>query len=49
MDYMVQDGDIKHDIFTKYEYLGENYGDYNYMLAKYLRNVYLQKINSEKP
>lgn len=47
IDYMVQDGDIKHDIFTKYEYLGENYGDYNYMLAKYLRNVYLQKINSE--
>ena len=47
MDYMVQDGDIKHDIFTKYEYLGENYGDYNYMLAKYLRTAYIQKINSE--
>lgn len=47
MDYIVQDGDIKHDIFTKYEYLGENYGDYNYILSKYLRNAYLQKINSE--
>lgn len=47
IDYFIQDGDVKKDIFTKYTYIGENYGDYNYMLAKYLRKGYLQKITSE--
>jgi hypothetical protein len=47
IDYFIQDGDVKKDIFTKYAYIGENYGDYNYMLAKYLRKGYLQKITSE--
>jgi hypothetical protein len=47
LDYFVQDGDVKKDIFTKYEYLGEAYGEYNYLLAKCLRAAYLQKINSE--
>lgn len=48
LDYLIQDGDVKEDIFTKYEYLGENYGDYNYLLAKHLRSGYLQKISTEK-
>jgi hypothetical protein len=47
LDYFIQDGDVKQDIFTKYEYLGESYGDYNYLLSKCMRNAYLQKINSE--
>ena len=47
MDYLVQDGDIKEDIFLMYEYVGENYCSYNYMLSKRLRDTYLQKINSE--
>lgn len=46
-DYLIQDGDIKNDIFAKYDYLGENYGEYNYLFAKCLRAGYLQKINSE--
>lgn len=48
LDYFIQDGDIKNDIFFKYEYLGENYGEYNYLLAKLLRESYIQKINTEK-
>lgn len=46
-DHLIQDGDVKNDIFTKYNYLGETYGEYNYLLSKYLREGYLQKINSE--
>jgi hypothetical protein len=46
-DHLIQDGDIKNDIFTKYYYLGETYGEYNYLLQKEIRNGLLQKINSE--
>lgn len=47
-DYLLQNGDIKNDIFTKYEYLGENFGEYNYLLAKHVRERYIQKIKSEQ-
>ena len=47
MDYLVQDGDVKKDIYTKFEYLGEIYGNYNYMLQNILRRTLLQKIKSE--
>lgn len=47
LDYLIQDGDIKEDIFTKYMYLGEGYGEYNYLLQKEIRAGLLQKINSE--
>lgn len=47
LDHLVQDGDVKEDIFTKYYYLGETYGNYNYLLQKELRNSFLQKVNSE--
>jgi hypothetical protein len=46
-DYLIQDGDVKKDIFTKYIYLGENYGGYNYLLQKEIRAGLLQKISSE--
>ena len=46
-DTLIQDGDIKNDIYLKYEYLGEVYGEYNYMLSNVLRNAFIQKINSE--
>ena len=46
-DFLIQDGDIKKDIFMKYEYLGEFYGNYNYLLAKQLREAFIQKINTE--
>lgn len=47
MDHLIQDGDVKKDIFTSYEYLGENYIEHNYLLQKQLRDAFLQKINSE--
>lgn len=47
MDYLIQDGDIKKDIFCRYEYLGEVYGDYDYLLAEKKCSSFLQKINSE--
>ena len=47
LDHLIQDGDIKEDIYTKYYYLGETYGEYNYLLQKELRNSFLQKMNSE--
>ena len=46
-DHLIQDGDIKNDIFAKYDYIGENYGEYNYMLAKPLREAYIQKIHAD--
>jgi hypothetical protein len=47
-DHLLQDGDIKKDVFTKYEYIGESYGEYNYLLSKVIREGFLQKMNSEK-
>lgn len=46
-DYLLQNGDVKHDIFEKYSYLGEVYGDYNYLITQNIRNKFLQKIKSE--
>lgn len=46
-DFLIQDGDIKNDIFTKYNYIGESYGEYNYLLAKELRESFIQKIVTE--
>ncbi len=47
LDYLVQDGDVKEDIYTKFEYLGENYGKYNYLLATACRQTYIKKMNTE--
>lgn len=46
-DYLIQYGDVKDDIFTKYDYIGENYSDYNYLLAKQLRDAFIQKMFTE--
>ena len=46
-DFFIQDGDVKKDIFAKYEYIGENYGEYNYLFSKQLRETFLQKIITE--
>lgn len=46
-DTLVQDGDIKSDIFIKHEYLGELYGDYNYMIMPAIRDAFLQKMQTE--
>ena len=46
-DRLMQDGDVHKDIFTRYEYLGEVYGDYDYLFAEKARQALIQKINSE--
>ena len=46
-DHLIQDGDIKKDIYSKFEYLGETYSDFNYLLMNKCRDAYIQKINSE--
>ena len=33
LDYLIQDGDSKNDIFARFEYLGEVYDDHNYLLS----------------
>ena len=38
----------KKDIFTKYDYIGEIYGEYNYFLSKTIRDGFIQKINTDK-
>ena len=43
-DFLVQDGDVKKDIFTKYEYLGEVYGKHNYLLSVKKYDTFKQKI-----
>lgn len=47
LDYLIQDGDVKNDIYIKYEYLGEVYGSYNYLLASACRAAYIQKLSVE--
>lgn len=46
-DLLIQDGDIKQDIFYKYDYIGENYGSYAYLASKCIRDGYLQKISAD--
>ena len=48
MDYLVQDGDSKKDVFIKYEYLGECYGDENYLLSSKKYDTFKQKINTNE-
>lgn len=47
IDHYVTDGDTVRNEFTKFEYLGEVYGDYNYLIAQKCREVYLAKVKSE--
>lgn len=47
LDYFLQDGDQKKDVFVKFEYVGENYGEFNYLMASRCRNMMLDKMNSE--
>ena len=46
-DQLIQDSDVKRDVFERYEYLGEVYGDYDYLFAEKMRAAFIQKINSE--
>lgn len=46
-DFFFQDKNQLKDIFLKYEYVGENYRDYNYLLASSYRELLLNKMKSE--
>lgn len=48
MDHMIMDGDVKKDIISHYEYMGEMYGDYNYLLSDRKRSDFLQKIKTNE-
>lgn len=48
LDTLVQDGNVKRDIFVKYEYLGENIGDFDYLIAKSTRKSFLDIIDCNK-
>lgn len=47
-DHLIQDGAVKKDVFTKLEYLGENYGKYNYLLSEKKRDSFMQKISANE-
>ena len=46
-DYFMQDGDTMNDIFLKYDYVGECYSEYNYLISRPTRDAFLQKMNIE--
>ena len=48
MDYLIQDGDSKNDIFARFEYLGEVYDDHNYLLSSKKYETFKQKIYSNE-
>ena len=44
---LIQDGDVHNDIFTKYQYGGEVFGDFNYLSQRACRSMFLNKVNSQ--
>lgn len=44
----VSDGDVNNDIFRRYEYCGEFFGDNDYVSQSMIRNAFMQKMNSKK-
>jgi hypothetical protein len=46
-DTLIQDGDVKDDVFIRHEYLGEVYGEYNYLLSEKKYQSFIQKMNTE--
>lgn len=47
LDTLILDSDVNKDVFTKLEYTGEIYGDYDYLLASKKREKFLQKVGTE--
>lgn len=46
-DLNVMDGDVKKDVFTNFEYIGETYSEHNYLRQRCIRETFLQKMNTE--
>ncbi len=45
IDTLIQDSAVKRDVFLKYVYLGENIGDYDYLIAEYIRKSFFNIMN----
>ncbi len=45
VDTLVQDSAVKKDVFLKYVYLGENIGDFDYLIAENVRKSFLNIMN----
>ena len=44
---LIQDGDVHHCTTLQYEYLGEKFGDFDYLTQREARDMFLNKINSQ--
>lgn len=44
---LIEDGDIKNDIYKSYNYGGEIFGNFDYLTQKICRSFYMNKINAE--
>ena len=47
-NYLLQDKDVVKNIYLRYDYIGENFGDYSYLLHGSCRSAFMKKINSQK-
>lgn len=47
LDYLLSDGDQAKDVFTKYEYVGECYSEFNYLLAGKCRSMMMDKVTQQ--
>ena len=48
IDTLIQDGNTHKDVYTKYFYLGENIGEYEYLMSQVFRSSFIQFMNSVK-
>lgn len=48
IDHLIQDGDVQKDIFKRYTYLGELYGNYNYILSREKKESFEKKISTNE-
>ena len=44
----LQDGDVTNDIYTKYVYMGENFGEYKYLYSSAYRGMLQQKRSNNR-
>lgn len=44
----IMDENIKKNVIVRYDYMGEEFGDVNYLTNKMLHNAYTQKLNSQQ-
>lgn len=43
----IMDGDVHNDIFKKYEYRGEVFGEHNYLVQEMMQRSFIQKMESQ--